>query len=143
MIGVSVDAEGPSDLGNKLTDGARAGLKQAVEEGFRVSQEKAPVDTGELKQSGEIVDTGDVITFRYTADHALLVESGTEPHPIEPVDAEKLVFEIDGETIVTDHVDHPGTEPQPYVQPGFREMARQLRGRGLSPHIDGELGGPI
>lgn len=155
MIGISISTSKTERLGEKVTKGARDGMRAAVEAGFELSQDLVPEDTGELKESGKITDeqgrdlqgrftSGMTATFRYTADHAALVESGTEPHPIEPVNAEYLAFEVEGgETVFTKHVDHPGTDPQPYVEPGFEEMSRQLRQRGLSPHIEGELGGPI
>lgn len=43
-----------------------------------------------------------------------LLEHGTNPHDIYPVDSEFLVFDIDGKTIFTKHVWHPGTAEQPH-----------------------------
>ena len=38
-----------------------------------------------------------------------LLEYGTSPHLIEPVNSKYLVFEIDGRKIFTKRVNHPGT----------------------------------
>jgi len=38
-----------------------------------------------------------------------LLEHGTSPHLIEPVNSQYLVFEIDGKKIFTKRVNHPGT----------------------------------
>lgn len=145
MLGLSISAEKSDDIGDAVTTGVQNGLRDAAQAGFAASQAAVPVDSGALKASGELVERGDgAVTFRYTADYAAAVEGGTEPHPIEPDDADVLAFEVeDGTTVFTTHVDHPGTEPQPFVQPGFEAMARELRRRGLSPAIDGELGGPV
>lgn len=44
---------------------------------FDRSQELVPVDTGELKESGDVVETGDGYAVEYTANHAIPVEFGT------------------------------------------------------------------
>lgn len=42
---------------------------------------------------------------------------GTAPHPIEPVRASALRFEVaDGTIVFAKHVDHPGTQPNDFVQ---------------------------
>lgn len=144
MIGLTISRDGPSGVGEDVVAGVRKGLLEAARAGFQHSQDLVPVDSGELKESGELIveDEGDTITFAYSADHAILVEGGTEPHPITPDDADVLAFEVDGEQVFATHVDHPGTEPQPFMQPGFERMARELQRRGLTPAIEGELNRP-
>lgn len=44
-----------------------------------------------------------------------MLEYGTREHEIVPVKAEALRFVIDGETIYTKHVDHPGTKPYAFA----------------------------
>jgi hypothetical protein len=144
MISVTISAENMDDVGDRAISAVDQGLVDAAIRGFERSQETVPIDTGELQDSGELVveKTPGEVTFRYSADHAIPVEGGTEPHPITPDEADALVFEgDDGEPVFTTSVDHPGTDPQPYMQPGFEAMARELRQRGLSPYIAGELGG--
>ena len=43
-----------------------------------------------------------------------LLENGTLPHDIYPVDSNYLVFEIEGKKIFAKHVYHPGTTAQPH-----------------------------
>jgi len=59
-------------------------------------------------------------------EYAPIVEYGSSPHTITPDDAEVLRFEIDGEVIFTDEVQHPGTDPQPFFRPAVNEV--QLQG---------------
>lgn len=74
------------------------------------AREAAPVDTGELRDSLELVvnGSGTVIfgSIAFTAPQAGWTNDGTQPHGIDgnPV----LVFEIGGVTIFASHVDHPG-----------------------------------
>jgi hypothetical protein len=145
MLGLSISMDDMAGTAEGVVDGVQQGLVEAGRAGFKRSQEEVPVDTGALKESGELkVFRDGPVTFRYTADYALLVERGTDPHEITPSDAEVLVFEgDDGETVFTSMVEHPGTDPQPYAQPGFEAMARELRQRGLSASIDGELGSAL
>jgi hypothetical protein len=145
MIGVTITQDDMDDVADRVTTGVDQGIIDAAFSGYERSQDAVPVDTGELRDSGELVveDTPGEVTFRYTAAHAMPVEAGTEPHPITPDDADVLAFEVDGEQVFAQRVAHPGTPAQPYMQPGFRAMARELRQRGLSPYIAGELGGPV
>lgn len=57
-----------------------------------------------------------------SAGHAADVEFGTDPHVIEASDAEALHFEWKGQEIFVTSVQHPGTEPQPYMRPAAREV---------------------
>lgn len=57
-----------------------------------------------------------------SADHAADVEFGTDPHVIEAKDAEALHFEWKGQEIFVQSVQHPGTEPQPYMRPAARQV---------------------
>lgn len=59
-------------------------------------------------------------------EYAPIVEYGSSPHTITPDNAEVLRFEIDGEVIYTDEVQHPGTDPQPFFRPAVNEV--QLQG---------------
>jgi len=59
-------------------------------------------------------------------EYASVVEYGSSRHTITPDNAEVLRFEIDGEVIYTDEVQHPGTDPQPFFRPAVNEV--QLQG---------------
>lgn len=60
-------------------------------------------------------------------DYAIVMEYGSRPHIIEPDSADVLQFEVDGVIVYTDQVEHPGTEPQPYMQPAAEGGARMVR----------------
>lgn len=70
-------------------------------------------------------------TFRFETytdvEYAAHMEFGTRRHPIVPRRAEALRFVVDGRLIVTTYVDHPGTEPRPFMRPGAEGAARQIR----------------
>jgi len=59
-------------------------------------------------------------------EYAPIVEYGSSRHTITPDDADVLRFEIDGDVIYTDEVQHPGTDPQPFFRPAVNEV--QLQG---------------
>ena len=48
-----------------------------------------------------------------------LLENGTDPHLIRPVDAQALHFQIDGEDIFTKLVHHPGFTSMPHFYPAL------------------------
>lgn len=54
-------------------------------------------------------------------EYALYVEFPTAPHAIDVVDASVLT---DGSSFFGTHVDHPGTEAQPFLVPGLRAAER-------------------
>lgn len=87
--------------------------------GFLLAQEfakGAPVDTGNLRNSiRHEVRNGEVVILM--SIHGLYVEYGTRPHVILPKNAKALSFKINGETVVTKKVNHPGTDPSPFVRP--------------------------
>ena len=87
---------------------------------------EAPVDHGRLAGSFQLEQVGDN-QWRIVSgvDYALAVWEGTQPHRIEPVNAQALRFEIAGEVIFAKWVDHPGTEGDDY--PGRAFDAAQER----------------
>lgn len=66
-----------------------------------------------------------------SAEYAIFVEFGTDPHLITPDDAEALKFEgkilpgvPETETIFATRVLHPGTDAQPFMRPALRYIER-------------------
>lgn len=51
---------------------------------FDISQTLVPVDTGDLRDSGEIAQEGDAFVVQYLADHAAHVEFGTSRMAAQP-----------------------------------------------------------
>jgi len=97
------------------------------------AQGNAPVDDGPLRATLTYeTDVGGLeITVRVGSPihYAPDVEYGTAPHTITPKDAEVLVFEIEGETVFTKRVEHPGTEPQPFLRPAFNDNIQWIKNR--------------
>ena len=73
------------------------------------------------------------------APQAEAFEHGAAPHSIDAKNSDYLIFEgtneFDGQTIRTEHVNHPGIQPRPFMKPAFdeyREYAnQQFRAAGL------------
>jgi HK97 gp10 family phage protein len=89
-----------------------------------------PVDTGRLRTSLQIrVDTDRVIIGpnENIAPYGGYVEFGTKPHTIVPKKpGGVLVFKMNGQTVYTKKVRHPGTKAQPYVRPAFEAWVDSL-----------------
>lgn len=94
----------------------------------------APMDTGGYVSSIKVSQTekkGNTITTEIYTDATVstlggatynlgyLLENGTSPHLIEPVNSNVLHFQIGGEDIFTKRVHHPGTIAQPHFQPAL------------------------
>ena len=94
----------------------------------------APMDTGNYVSSIQISPTlkdGNTIRTEIftnatvstlggtTYNLGFLLENGTSPHLIEPVNANVLHFVINGEDIFAKRVHHPGTVAQPHFKPAL------------------------
>jgi hypothetical protein len=49
---------------------------------------------------------------------------GTDPHPIDPVVANVLHWVSGGQDFFASHVDHPGTQPNPFLLDACRAIAQ-------------------
>lgn len=101
------------------------------------AKQLAPVgETGEYRESIKVSDTiiteNSIETKIYTDatvssldgikyNLGYLLENGTEPHTIVPKNASVLAFDINGETIFSKNVHHPGTNPQPHFIPALEK----------------------
>ena len=99
------------------------------------AQNLAPKDTGLYADSIYVTDTevnGNKISTSIVTEATVtakingneynlgkLLEEGTAPHLIRPVEANVLHFTIDGEDIFTTLVHHPGFEPIPHFGPAL------------------------
>lgn len=57
------------------------------------------------------------------------LEFGTRPHTIKGRSGKNLVFKVDGKTIITPQVSHPGTAPHPHIFNTYQEMRKSIRRR--------------
>lgn len=75
------------------------------------------------------VDPRILIGSRQTVANGLskldLVISGTDPHPIDPVNASVLRFTAGGTVVFTNHVDHPGTAANNFVLEAIKAVCQE------------------
>lgn len=116
----------------------RERVKQASQLGFSVSQERVPVDTGTLQQSGFAPEFREEdVVFGYTAANALPMEKGTQPGhrpPIRPLAdwAERIGKDRGfGIYVATQVIPEQGVQPQPYLRPAAERMRPWLDNHGL------------
>jgi len=130
MFTVGVDLTGFRQVAAKtvqaLQFGARDAARNAAQEG---AQEARTVgrfknQTGRLRagivaefvRSSENSARWDIIS---KARYSKFVEQGTRPHVIVPVRAVALRFVINGRVIFASKVNHPGTQPMPFMGPAY------------------------
>lgn len=89
-----------------------------------------PVDTGRLKNSISFnVKDEDTIEISM-ASYGEAVEFGTLPHIIRPKSKKALKFKSGGETVFAKKVNHPGTQPQPFIRRTLQlKLPRILKNR--------------
>lgn len=95
----------------------------------------APKDTGRYADSikvGETIVSRNKITTEIYTDATVissngteynlgyLLETGTSPHLIEPVNSNVLHFLINGQDVYAKRVNHPGTVAQPHFEPALK-----------------------
>lgn len=125
------------DLQNKVVNIVNEVLEEALQE----LKDTAPVDTGYYKESMKIkeaVKRGNIIKGKVYNDNIVattsgkeyvlgeLLEHGTAPHMIYPVNSPRLHFQINGKEIYAKKVSHPGTIPQPHWQPVYEKSKIKL-----------------
>lgn len=63
---------------SELLDQANENIKKAAKECLEDTQKVVPVDTGNLKSTGKVVETSEGIAIVYDADYALEVHENPE-----------------------------------------------------------------
>lgn len=76
-----------------------------------------PANVGAREASYDIVSPHPASSF---------VNDGTPPHVIEAKNAKALRFEMNGELVFAKRVNHPGTQPQPFMDRAERVADRAL-----------------
>lgn len=133
--------ERASDRGDEALD---AGVRRTAEDVRDEAQRNTPRDTNELAESAHIeqISTGAWLVV-FEADHAASVEYGSGPHLIVADKADALRFEVNGEVIFRKAVNHPGSDPSPFLRPALdanrNELARRVKeefSRVLAEELD-------
>lgn len=128
ILSLSVDLSNYTD---KAIEKLIKAQKSTAQDILRDIKAHAPVGTGAYRDSIKMTETkynGDYIVTKIYTDAVVydsagrgynlgaLIEHGTRPHSIEPVHKNFLKFEIDGKTIFTTYVFHPGTVANPHFK---------------------------
>jgi hypothetical protein len=101
-------------------------VKEVVGEGYYLVRQEAPVRTGEMRRSVQQRSSGLEGEVMVGAPYAVFVASGTQPHIIRPVRAQALRFEVGGDVVFAKRVQHPGTQPNPFVERAARRLLRVI-----------------
>lgn len=150
MLSASVRSHQTKDLGDRTVNSVRRGLRDAADAGFSVSFDEAPSGgSTTLKHSAfEPEWSGNTLKWGFGSDYAEAVEDGSRPHwiPVRAMpDVEVWARRVLGDEAAAWAVRHKiaeeGTDAQPFVEPGFDVMVREVKDRGLSRFIDAELRG--
>lgn len=106
---------------------SRQTLRRRAPQVLRRARILAPVDTGRLRSSGEIVYSSffgfrPKATIVFRVEYAEYVNNGTRPHVIRPRNAQALRFRIGGRVVYAKVVNHPGTKARPFLDRAVREV---------------------
>lgn len=118
----TISAETNTSLAAALNTGAHIVESSA--------KSKVRVKTGRLKDSIHTVDaTPEKLEAQVIADtdYANIIESGSAPHTIVPSGAAVLHFQVSGEDIFATSVEHPGTQPYPFMAPALSEHTEDIK----------------
>ncbi len=143
MAGVlwfNVELVNEAALERAFAEAARAasdGLRQAVVEGLRVGEEYARRShphkdqtgrlTGSVRGRLEVSTPGAAVgVLEARAPYAKFVERGTQPHVIEARRRKALHWEDGGGHRFARRVQHPGTEPRPFMAPAADVAQRHI-----------------
>lgn len=101
-------------------------MERLGEETAAAARVLAPVESGALRASiRSDMDPDLTVEVSANTDYAIYVHEGTAPHTITPRSARVLRFPTKGGKIVyTTKVNHPGTQPQPFLMDALRATVR-------------------
>ena len=102
------------------------GLSYASQEMIRVLMRNSPVDHGLLKSWFIESMSDSEAVIRTPAEYAQMVNDGTDPHVIEPVNKKALYWE--GLDHPVRRVNHPGTKGQHFVEKSIDDVEGRLEG---------------
>lgn len=145
MIGVATEVTTSPDTAGSITGGVEAGMLDAADHGFAVSQQRVPKDRGTLLQSGvppTVMDEGSVV-WGYNAEYARPIEHGTRPFtpPLEPLLrwGRRVLGSEDAGAAAWQSIRETGIDAQPFVRPGIDAMRARLSATGLKTFIEARL----
>jgi hypothetical protein len=136
MLRADVDGDIEVNAADVL-EAHRKRIRDAAELGFSVSQERVPVERGDLKTTGFPPEfRGEDVVFGYSADYAEVMEYGSAPFhpPVGPLVewAERVAGDPGlGYYVANVKIPQEGIDAQPYLRPAADRMEPFLENRGL------------
>ena len=114
----------------RILNAARIGISDVAKIAYRSARETSLFKdrTGELRGTLDIVDTG-AYTKRLIAraKHSVYVEKGTKAHEIVARAGGVLRFVIGGRVVYARRVNHPGTQPRPFMDNAAQAGSQAMR----------------
>jgi phage gpG-like protein len=114
---------------SELRRAAQQSTKEEIRTGGRQVLNRAkiltPVDTGRLRASLKMTESGDTVTISTNVAYAEYVHDGTRPHVIRPNRRQALRFVVGGRVVYAKVVHHPGTRARPFLTRALMEVSRQ------------------
>lgn len=115
---IKVQKETANNIMNDAKQLAPVGETGLYRESIKVSDTRVTENSIETDiTTNMIVSSLSGVTYNL----GYLLENGTEPHTILPINSDVLVFEKDGETIFAKKVNHPGFKPMPHFIPALEK----------------------
>jgi hypothetical protein len=112
VLGIEEAREFFEHASEALVESVSVKLQEVCEMVADYAQSIAPVKTGDYANSIHVEQEGP-LQFRIVASDrkAAIIEFGSAPHFILPRYTQALKFDVDGETVFSKYVMHPGTPP--------------------------------
>lgn len=111
----------PKKDAEKLKEGIKRFIWDIADEIQRIADKNVPVDSGNLKRSGNVRYGETYAVVGYNAPYAQYVHDGTRPSPgrFVPAIGKRLVNPPRGT--------HPGQRAQPWLQDAINKIAARVR----------------
>lgn len=125
-------AEADRAVSDALRDGVRDGVSEGAAEARTTHKYKDQSGALTASINGRVlVSTPGAALgeIRASKGYASEVENGTPPHVIVPKRAKALRFNIGGRTVFATKVNHPGTQPRPFMAQAYQKAERVLQAR--------------
>lgn len=123
-------ADGLIRVPNRLTLATEVATADTAKAITKEAKRRVPVDSRELQRD---IDWHKVADNHYLVgtdkEYAPPVEFGSRPHIITADSADVLTFTVNGQTVYTESVSHPGTEAQPFLRPALEGQRDNFRRR--------------
>jgi hypothetical protein len=144
VINVSTKRTINTNASEALRDAQRKRMLDAMDYAFAQGQDRVPVSSGSLLQSGyEPTWDGDTLHFGWRADHAEPVEFGSQPHWTSVENLKKWARRVLGDEsaayAVQKKIAEKGTEAQPFARPARDAAKRYYSGHPLSEYLSRRL----